>query len=216
MKLLFVNKKNPNFSFELTFIKGKFVSIKVNFKKFTSENMIALFTKIIVDNLAKTRENLAEYWEESQEGNRQEKYNPVAIWCKLYQQRYKVAYKITDSQAGLLNNLGATEEEFEDLVIFFFGLEEWWAKTKNTHTFVKYINEIRRLQANPVQEEKPKAKFPDEYSIAFEKGLNGNELSDYWAYLRSIGWKKTDRGWVKTNMQNGEKLARDLAAKFAK
>jgi predicted 3-demethylubiquinone-9 3-methyltransferase (glyoxalase superfamily) len=211
MKFTFRNRVNAGYTFTLTYIKGRLINIEFSLIC-DRKQLTALMSKIDPQDITATKKELELFWEEIKEAPK--KFNVAAAWCNLYQDRYKIAYKMNDRQAGMLNTLGDIQHEFLELVKFFFGLEEWWAKTKDVATFVKYINEIRRLQATPKVEEKQKPKFPLEYNKAFEATLTGQDLSEYWKHLRDNGWQKTQHGWQKIHQHEGEKAVYDLAKKF--
>ena len=72
--------------------------------------------------------------------------------------------------------------------------------SKSINDYIRHYNYIRDIQRNgtPV-----KAKFPGIYNREFEKGLSGQELTDYWAHLRKLGWAKNEKGvWVEPGKLN--------------
>lgn len=113
----------------------------------------------------------------------------IAIWCLAFKNRYGTAYKVNRAETTAVANVPVSDA----LVAAFFDCGEWWAKTKTLSVYCKYVNELRRLIANPPPAAPaPGPKHPDYYDKKYESTLTGDDLTAYWRHLKSKGWTKTE------------------------
>jgi len=106
--------------------------------------------------------------------------NKIAIFCRFFME-YKQGqkYKTSKAESGMIKDVEVTEL----LCKAYFECNEWWCKVKSISNYCKYINEIRGLTLGS------NSKYLSYWSKAYEKKLPTEELSLYWAHLRSLGLK---------------------------
>lgn len=119
----------------------------------------------------------------------------IALFCKLYESKTNIKYKVSPADAGKMKGLKISSE----LLDFYFASDNFLFKNKySINNLTKYYNELCVEMANA-----NKSKYPDHWSLEYENKLQQNEVYQYWAHLRSLGLApKKDRvgkttEWIK-------------------
>lgn len=118
----------------------------------------------------------------------------IALFCRLYENRTGVKYKVSPADAGKMKGLKLSNELLE----CYFASENFLFKNKySIANLAKYYNELRVELAN-----RGKSHHPNYWDASYEAKLKTEELPGYWAHLRSLGLEaKKDRtgktiGWI--------------------
>lgn len=113
----------------------------------------------------------------------------IALFCSKYSQKIGLKYKISKADAGKMKDLVISTNELEKVLEIYFNCTEWWAKQKSISNFIKHFNELTVLAAGITT-----SKYPNEWDKEFESKLKNNELTEYWAHLRNLGYEPIKRG----------------------
>ncbi len=224
MRYKFVNTKDNRYVLYLQYVKGVLKSMEFEFLSLTKPSYDRLMIGIHPTDLQTTIDNLSRlsfyiHPDESTDQETKEKptFNAVAAWCLAYKEKFNVEYTCTPSEAKQLRQIVKTESDIQFILFFLSFNDEWWSKTKTIKVFSDKFNEVRRLAVgkNTEPPKTPKSKYPADYSAAYEKTLNGDELVKYWQHLRAEGYSKIANGvWKRVNQTVGESMITDLANKF--
>lgn len=105
----------------------------------------------------------------------------IALFCRFYKQYLQLNYNVMPADAKKINGVSVDEKLME----LYFSNTEWWGKQpKSIANFVKNYNALNQL-LNVGK----KKKFPSRYDRLFESKLKGEDLPEYWRYLRSLGYR---------------------------
>lgn len=103
----------------------------------------------------------------------------IALFCRLYENKTNVKYKVSPADAGKMKGLQLSNELLE----CYFGSDNFLFKNKySIANMAKYYNELRVELAN-----RGKSHHPNYWDSGYEAKLKTEELPGYWAHLRSLG-----------------------------
>jgi hypothetical protein len=111
----------------------------------------------------------------------------IASFCSAYKTYLKgIKYKVSAADSGKIKTVDVTDQLLE----VYFTSDNFLFKGKySISNYVKYFNEL--LQEASGLNKKPK--FPAEWSKEFESKLQPAQMSEYWQYLRSLGFEPVKR-----------------------
>lgn len=110
------------------------------------------------------------------------------MFSMYHKAKKRVAYKASKIERANIKNF----EVNEMLLAAYYDYESFpLSQAKSMLDYIKHYNHVRDLAVNG---KKPKKRFPDEYSVQFERTLTAKELPKYWQHLRELGWTKQQIG----------------------
>lgn len=108
----------------------------------------------------------------------------VIMFGMYHKARKRVAYKASKIERANIKNFEVNER----LLAAYYDNEGFpLSQAKSMLDYIKHYNHIRDLAVNG---KKIKAKYPDEWSAAFERTLTAKDLPKYWQHLKELGWTR--------------------------
>jgi hypothetical protein len=134
---------------------------------------------------------LSECFEVKELNNGRSVQDKIVMFCSAFKFHRGIPYKPKEVEKANLKNVPVTREL----------LETWFKSPLANYTLDNYIKRINitRDWARNGQGNHLIKQLPDDYDPTFEASLSGERLTQYWAHLRTNGYTKTDRGWVKAD-----------------
>lgn len=177
MATYLLSSKRLGGSIEIEYLNNVLTVVKLNLKQPMNDVQFQLFKDALSQcEDVKAFEDLGFSLTEMMPTNEK-----IALYCRLYEQKTGLKYKVSPADAGKMKGLKITY----DLLVFYFASENFLFKNKySIGNLTKYYNELCVEFANA-----GKSKHPNSWSLEYENKLKGKELSDYWAHLRSLGLK---------------------------
>ncbi|MDO9554550.1 hypothetical protein [Rhodonellum sp.] len=103
----------------------------------------------------------------------------IALFCKIYEKHVGIKYKVSASDSGKIK----TVQVDDALLGHYFRSENFlWKGKYSIGNLVKYYNELR---ADMNTGGKPR--HPDEWDKAYFAKLKGEQVSEYYRHLKSLG-----------------------------
>ncbi|ELR69201.1 hypothetical protein C900_05397 [Fulvivirga imtechensis AK7] len=118
-------------------------------------------------------------------------HDKLKLFCMYFKARRGSTYTAKKQEKANIKEVVVTE----GLLNTYFSNDSFpLSYAKSINDYIRHYNYIRDINRNGIPE---KSKFPNEYDARFEKQLSPEELSQYWAHLRNLGWRQNSRKvWV--------------------
>lgn len=104
----------------------------------------------------------------------------IALFCRLYEERVGVKYKVSRADSGKMKEVKVDEELLKHY--FFTSTNFIFLNKYSIANLVKYYNELKAELASV-----GKSSHPSHYSKEYETKLQPSEVAGYWAHLRGLG-----------------------------
>lgn len=106
----------------------------------------------------------------------------IALFCRLYEERVGVKYKVSRADSGKMKEIKVDEVLLKHY--FFTSTNFIFLNKYSIANLVKYYNELNAEIASLGQ-----GSHPAHYSKEYEKKLQPDEIAGYWKHLRGLGLK---------------------------